>query len=95
MSAFGQHLDAMIFEATGIQFKPINSMYQVVAMREQKPQLQEAAQTLLFIPDLFNYLFTGVRKSEFSAASTRVSASLISPMATSKDVAEAGVTSTA
>ena len=59
-----------IFEATGIQFMPINSLYQVLAMREQKPQLLEAAQTLLFIPDLFNYLFTGVRKSEFSAAST-------------------------
>src|SRR5438270_355074 len=25
---------------------------------------------LLFVPDLFNFLFTGVRKSEFSIAST-------------------------
>ena len=48
----------------------LNSLYQLVAIRETKPQTLEAAQTLLFIPDLFNYLFTGERKSEFSIATT-------------------------
>jgi sugar (pentulose or hexulose) kinase len=59
-----------IFEHTGVQFMSINSLYQLLAMRETKPQTLEAAQTLLFIPDLFNYLFTGERKSEFSIATT-------------------------
>ena len=30
----------------------------------------ESAETLLFMPDLFNYLFSGERKSEFSIATT-------------------------
>ena len=59
-----------IFEATGIQFMPLNTLFQLVAAVEQTPHLLEAAETLLFIPDLFNYLFTGVRKAEFSIAST-------------------------
>jgi rhamnulokinase len=68
--AFAKVPKEQIFEATGIQFMQLNSLYQVLAMREQKPQLLESAETLLFVPDLFNYLFTGVRKSEFSIAST-------------------------
>ncbi len=59
-----------IFEATGIQFMQFNSLYQLMAMREQNSQALEIAETLLFIPDLFNFLFTGVRKTEFSIAST-------------------------
>jgi rhamnulokinase len=59
-----------IFEATGIQFMQFNSLYQLLAMAEQKPRMLAAAETLLFIPDLFNYLLTGVRKAEFSIAST-------------------------
>ena len=59
-----------IFEHTGVQFMPINSLYQLIAMRETKPRILDAAETLLFIPDLFNFLFTGERKSEFSIATT-------------------------
>lgn len=59
-----------VFEHTGIQFMQLNSLYQYVALaRSKSPELQ-IAQTLLFMPDLFNYLFTGVRKSEFSIATT-------------------------
>src|SRR5205823_4550449 len=57
-----------IFEATGIQFMQLNTLFQLIAMKES-PML-EAAQTLLFVPDLFNYLFTGKRVSEFSIATT-------------------------
>ncbi len=56
-----------IFDATGVQFMQINSLYQLLAT---DPTLLAAGKTLLFIPDLFNYLFTGVAKSEFSIAST-------------------------
>ncbi|HTL27660.1 MAG TPA: rhamnulokinase family protein [Tepidisphaeraceae bacterium] len=59
-----------IFEATGIQFMQLNSLYQLIATQRDTPGLLSAAKTLLFIPDLFNYLFTGVRKSEFSIATT-------------------------
>ncbi|HZL35196.1 MAG TPA: rhamnulokinase family protein [Tepidisphaeraceae bacterium] len=59
-----------IFDATGLQFMEINSLFQLVAMREAGSPLLDCAATLLFVPDLFNYLFTGIRKSEFSIAST-------------------------
>ena len=68
--AFGRVPREKMFEATGIQFMEINSLFQLLAMKDTSPSLLQCAQTLLFVPDLFNYLFTGVRKSEFSITST-------------------------
>ena len=59
-----------IFEHTGIQFMSINSLYQVMSLVKSKSVLLENADKLLFMPDLFNYLLTGEKKSEFSIAST-------------------------
>ena len=59
-----------IFQATGVQFMEINSLFQLIAMRLGDSPMLDCADTLLFVPDLFNYLFTGIRKSEFSIAST-------------------------
>ena len=59
-----------IFQATGIQFMPINSLYQMIAMVQKQDWPLQQAETMLFVPDIFNYLFTGLRKSEFSIAST-------------------------
>lgn len=59
-----------IFEATGLQFLQFNSLFQLLALRESDSPLLEVAETLLFMPDLFNFLFTGQRKSEFSIATT-------------------------
>jgi sugar (pentulose or hexulose) kinase len=59
-----------IFDATGIQFMQLNSLFQLLAMQEAKSPILDAAETLLFIPDLFNFLFTGQRRSEFSIATT-------------------------
>ena len=59
-----------IFKATGLQFLQFNSLFQLVAFREAGSPLLDVAETLLFMPDLFNYLFTGQRKNEFSIVST-------------------------
>jgi rhamnulokinase len=59
-----------VFAATGVQFIQINTIYQLMAMKEAGSPLLEVAERLLFIPDLFNYLFTGIQKSEFSFATT-------------------------
>jgi rhamnulokinase len=59
-----------IFNATGIQFMQLNTLYQLCAMAWEKSPLLDCAETLLFMPDLFNFLFTGVAKSEFSIATT-------------------------
>lgn len=57
-----------IYGITGIQFMPINTLNQLLAM-EGSPLLG-AAQTLLMIPDLVNYWLTGERACEFTDAST-------------------------
>ena len=59
-----------IFDATGIQFMSLNTLYQLIAMHESRSPELESAETLLFMPDLFNYLFSGEKRSEFSIATT-------------------------
>lgn len=59
-----------VFERTGIQFMPFNTLYQLRALVKHKSPRLAAASKLLFMPDLFNYLLTGVAKSEFSIATT-------------------------
>ena len=53
-----------IFDATGIQFMQLNTLYQLLRdARDASRALLDVAETLLFMPDLFNYLFTGERKA--------------------------------
>lgn len=59
-----------IFEYTGIQFMQLNTLIQLFSMvRSGDPQL-EAADTLLMMPDLFNYWLTGQKGCEYTDAST-------------------------
>lgn len=68
--AFARVPQADIFAQTGIQFMPINSLYQLLSLVEsQSPQLQ-LADTFLTAPDLLNYWLTGVKVCEFSNATT-------------------------
>ncbi len=60
----------LIFEQTGIQFMQINTLYQLLSMVKSQAAALSAAETLLMMPDLFNYWLTGVKTSEFSIAST-------------------------
>ncbi len=59
-----------VFGATGIQFLQFNSLFQLYAMKLADSQVLKIADKLLFVPDLFHYLFTGVKKNEFSIATT-------------------------
>ncbi|MFT3786393.1 MAG: rhamnulokinase family protein [Tepidisphaeraceae bacterium] len=59
-----------IFDATGIQFMQLNTLYQLLALTRKNSSQLQAAQSLLFMPDLFNYLLTGVARAEFSIATT-------------------------
>lgn len=59
-----------IFAATGIQLMEFNSLYQLLALKKQASSLLDSADALLFMPDLFNYLFTARRTNELSIAST-------------------------
>lgn len=59
-----------IFALTGIQFMPLNSLYQWHAMELAGAPALSIARTLLFMPDLFGYFLTGVKKAEVTIAST-------------------------
>ncbi len=62
--------EAAIYDATGIQFMPINSLYQLIAQQDAEPAVAEHAARLLFIPDLLHYFFSGAAVNEATVAST-------------------------
>jgi rhamnulokinase len=57
----------IIFEETGIQYMPLNTLYQVAA---ESPERLENAHQLLLIGDAINYLLSGIARAEESLAST-------------------------
>ncbi|MCA9162014.1 MAG: rhamnulokinase family protein [Pirellulaceae bacterium] len=59
-----------IFASSGLQFMEFNTLYQLLAMREQNSSVLEAAQSFMMIPDLFHWLMTGEKANEFSNATT-------------------------
>src|SRR4051794_33512734 len=59
-----------IYEITGLQFLPFNTLYQLLALRLADSPLLEVAETLLMMPDLLAWLLTGRRVGERTNAST-------------------------
>jgi rhamnulokinase len=59
-----------IFECTGLQFMPINTLYQLFALKLRKSVLLDNAHRLLMMPDLFNYWLCGRQTNEFCIATT-------------------------
>ena len=59
-----------IYSATGIQFMPINTLYQLFAAKRDTPEILRAAKRLFTIPDLFHYWLTGKAVCEFTNATT-------------------------
>ena len=59
-----------IYEQTGIQFMPFNTLYQLLALKINRSPLLEKAATMLFMPDLLRYFLTGEKSSEYTIAST-------------------------
>ena len=59
-----------IFAATVLQFMEINSLYQLLALKQKQPSLLRAADRLLMIPDIIHWLLSGQRSNERTNAST-------------------------
>jgi len=59
-----------VYDRTGIQFMNFNTIFQLLALKLRRPDLLERADAMLLMPDLFVYLLTGVRQSEYTIAST-------------------------
>ena len=65
-----------LYQRSGIQKQLFNSIYQLMALKLQEPQLLAQAESLLFMPDYFHFLLCGEKASEYSIATT---GQLISP----------------
>ena len=59
-----------LYQRTGIQKINFNTIYQLMALKKENPEVLEQAQSLLMIPDYLNYLLTGVMKQEYTNATT-------------------------
>lgn len=59
-----------MYDITGIQFMDFNTIFQLLSLKENRPYILEEADKLLFMPDLLNYMLSGVKSTEFSIATT-------------------------
>ncbi|MEG0590084.1 MAG: rhamnulokinase [Lachnospiraceae bacterium] len=62
--------EEQLYERTGIQKQAFNTIYQLMAVKKQHPEQMEQAKTLLFVPDYFHFLLTGVKRNEYTEATT-------------------------
>ncbi len=59
-----------IFASTGLQFMEINTLFQLMVLQRNSPEILAAAETLLMTPDFLNYCLSGARVCEFTIATT-------------------------
>lgn len=59
-----------LYEKTGIQKQPFNTVYQLLSLQKEDPGQLKKAASFLMIPDYFNFLLTGVKKQEYTNATT-------------------------
>lgn len=58
------------YSINGTQMMDINTIFQLYSMKLAKDPTLDAAEHLLFTPDLFSYFLTGVANNEYTIAST-------------------------
>lgn len=61
---------ARVYEATGVQMLPFNTLFQLAAAVSARPSALDHASAFATIPDLFNYRLTGRIANEFTTATT-------------------------
>jgi len=66
-----------LYSRTGIQKQIFNTVYQLMAVKEQEPENMSKAETLLMLPDYFHFLLTGNKVSEYTNAT---SSQLVNPL---------------
>lgn len=62
--------EAELYRRTGIQSQPYNTIFQLMAVKKESPDLLEKAETLLLAPNYLSYLLSGVKKAEYTIATT-------------------------
>jgi len=68
--AFSRVPRAEIFAATGLQFMEISTLYQLLALQRNNPELLTAADCFLMMPDFLHWCLCGSRVVEFTNATT-------------------------
>lgn len=58
------------YQITGLQFMELNTVFQLLSLAKDRPEILERTDKLLLTPDLFAYFLTGVKSTEYSIAST-------------------------
>lgn len=61
---------ATLYQLSGLQFMQFNTLFQLFASVKSNEKRVQHADRLLFMPDTLNYLFTGIKKCEYTIAST-------------------------
>ena len=59
-----------LYQRTGIQLLPINTIFELAGMAAERDPSLESARTLLLIPDLFHFWLCGSKTTEFTNATT-------------------------
>ncbi len=59
-----------LYSRTGIQKAIFNTIYQLMAMKKSSPSELQKACTFLMVPDYLNFLLTGIKKQEYTNATT-------------------------
>ncbi len=61
---------AELYARTGIQKQMYNTIYQLMSVKQETPELLEQADTLLFVPEYLTYRLSGKKVSEYTIATT-------------------------
>lgn len=59
-----------VYRRTGIQRQPFNTIYQLIALKQEHPEQLEQAKNFLMVPDYLAFLLTGTKVNEYTNAST-------------------------
>ncbi|WP_288570334.1 rhamnulokinase [uncultured Mitsuokella sp.] len=62
--------ESELYGRNGIKKQLFNSIYQLMAIKKETPQLLERAERFLMIPEYLNYRLTGVAMNEYTNATT-------------------------
>lgn len=62
--------EQQLYKKTGIEKMMFNTIFQLMAIKENQPEEMEQAESLLFVPDFFHFLLTGEKKNEYTEATT-------------------------
>ena len=67
---FYKYAPEKLYQTTGLQLSKLNTLYHLVKISKERPELLEKADTFLMLSDLLNYWLTGEKACEATIAST-------------------------